>query len=144
MTAEEVNKLFDKLTRGNATAEVDGISFAKFSMWWLNEKDRKPPCEKTAFLGHFYIKCIILPRQARDKHRETTQKRCRFLRSFWAVRSFTYKQGEGGDAEKVEDLCICEVQELIAAGTITDETEILTVRRKQTASVLSFFVLLCA
>jgi hypothetical protein len=107
VTAEEVNKLFDKLTRGNATAEVDGISFAKFSMWRLNEMDRKPP-------------------------------------SFWAVRSFTYKQGEGGDAEKVEDLCICEVQELIAAGTITDETEILTVRRKQTVSVLSFFVLLCA
>jgi hypothetical protein len=28
--------------------------------------------------GHLYIKCIILPRQARDKHRESTQKKCRF------------------------------------------------------------------
>jgi hypothetical protein len=25
-------------------------------------------------LRHLYIKCIILPRQARDKHRESTQK----------------------------------------------------------------------
>jgi hypothetical protein len=33
---------------------------------------------KTAFLSHLYIKTIILPRQARDKHRENTQKRCRF------------------------------------------------------------------
>jgi hypothetical protein len=30
-------------------------------------------CEKTAFLGHLYIKCIILPRQARDKHRENSE-----------------------------------------------------------------------
>jgi hypothetical protein len=30
-------------------------------------------CEKTAFWGHLYIKCIILPRQARDKHRENSK-----------------------------------------------------------------------
>ena len=35
--------------------------------------------EKSGFLRHLYIKCIILPRQARDKHRESTQKRERFL-----------------------------------------------------------------
>jgi hypothetical protein len=29
-------------------------------------------------LSHLYIKCIILPRQARDKHRESSKK-CRFL-----------------------------------------------------------------
>ena len=28
---------------------------------------------------HLYIKMILLPRQARDKHRESTQKRGRFL-----------------------------------------------------------------
>jgi hypothetical protein len=33
---------------------------------------------KRHFLSHLYIKCIILPRQARDKHRESTQKKCRF------------------------------------------------------------------
>ena len=34
---------------------------------------------KTAFLSHLYVKTIILPRQARDKHRET-QKAHPFLR----------------------------------------------------------------
>jgi hypothetical protein len=29
-------------------------------------------CETTAFLSHLYIKVIILPRQARDKHRENS------------------------------------------------------------------------
>ena len=29
---------------------------------------------KRHFLSHLYIKCIILPRQARDKHRETLKK----------------------------------------------------------------------
>ena len=32
-------------------------------------------CAKRHFLSTFYIKTIILPRQARDKHRESTQKR---------------------------------------------------------------------
>jgi hypothetical protein len=27
------------------------------------------------FLRHLYVKVILLPRQARDKHRESTQKR---------------------------------------------------------------------
>jgi hypothetical protein len=36
------------------------------------------PLLKTAFLSHLYIKPIILPRQARDKHRENSKKRCRF------------------------------------------------------------------
>jgi hypothetical protein len=31
-------------------------------------------------LSHLYIKCIILPRQARDKHRESTQKMAVFCR----------------------------------------------------------------
>jgi hypothetical protein len=29
---------------------------------------------KRHFLSHLYIKCIILPRQARDKHRENSKK----------------------------------------------------------------------
>jgi hypothetical protein len=33
------------------------------------------PAQETAFLSHLYIKTIILPRQARDKHRESTQKK---------------------------------------------------------------------
>jgi len=35
---------------------------------------RKQPC-----LSHLYIKTIILPRQARDKHRESTQKKIPFF-----------------------------------------------------------------
>jgi hypothetical protein len=31
-------------------------------------------CEKRHFLSHLYIKCIFLPRQARDKHRENSKK----------------------------------------------------------------------
>ena len=33
----------------------------------------------TPFKSHFYIKTIFLPRQARDKHSESTQKQRRFL-----------------------------------------------------------------
>jgi hypothetical protein len=32
------------------------------------------PARKRHFLSHLYIKCIILPRQARDKHRENSKK----------------------------------------------------------------------
>jgi hypothetical protein len=35
--------------------------------------------QKTAFLSHLYITAIILPRQARDKHRESTQKKMPFF-----------------------------------------------------------------
>jgi hypothetical protein len=39
----------------------------------MNAEESK--VRKRHFLRHLYIKCIILPRQARDKHRESTQKR---------------------------------------------------------------------
>jgi hypothetical protein len=39
---------------------------------------------KRHFLSHLYTKCIILPRQARDKHRENSKK-CRFLAALCAV-----------------------------------------------------------
>jgi hypothetical protein len=42
-------------------------------------RGRKRRLRKTAFLSHFYIKTIILPRQARDKHRESTQKKMPFF-----------------------------------------------------------------
>jgi len=35
-------------------------------------------CGKRHFLRHLYIECVILPRQARDKHRENSNKKCRF------------------------------------------------------------------
>jgi hypothetical protein len=36
--------------------------------------------KRVAFLSHLYIKVIFLPRQARDKHRENTQKKMPFCR----------------------------------------------------------------
>jgi hypothetical protein len=32
------------------------------------------PAQETAFLSHLYVKTNILPRQARDKHRENSKK----------------------------------------------------------------------
>jgi hypothetical protein len=43
------------------------------AIWWFLIQARK-----RHFLSHLYIKCIILPRQARDKHRENS-KNDRFL-----------------------------------------------------------------
>jgi hypothetical protein len=41
--------------------------------------------KKTGFLGHLYLKMMILPRQARDKHRENSKKSpfCRSRRRRW-------------------------------------------------------------
>jgi hypothetical protein len=42
-------------------------------------KARAHPGENTVFFGHFYTNPNILPRQARDKHRESTQKKTTVL-----------------------------------------------------------------
>ena len=42
--------------------------------------------KKRHFLSHLYIKTMILPRQARDKQRESTQKKCRFRAGAAALR----------------------------------------------------------
>ena len=52
---------------------------------------------ETAFLSHLYIKTIILPRQARDKHREI-QKRMPFFGRFL--------QGLGGRFEQVRAISL--------------------------------------
>jgi hypothetical protein len=36
-------------------------------------------CESGSVLSHFYINPIFLPRQARDKHRENSEREMRFL-----------------------------------------------------------------
>ena len=36
--------------------------------------DKHAQVRKRHFLSHLYIKCIILPRQARDEHRENSKK----------------------------------------------------------------------
>ena len=68
-------------------------------------QDRRRRVRKRHFFRHLYIKCIILPRQARDKHRETLKKwpfsagsrrvgtrskgswRARCLRTYWRTLS---------------------------------------------------------
>eukprot|EP01046_Picozoa_sp_COSAG06_P009503 COSAG06_NODE_497_length_15020_cov_7.417733_13_plen_201_part_00 len=52
--------------------------------------------EKTPFLRHLNIKCIILPRQARDKHRESTQKIMAFSDFFLVLPA-----GAGGGGKPV-------------------------------------------
>ena len=38
-----------------------------------------PGKKKTVFLSHFYLNVLFLPRQARDRHRESTQKKIPFI-----------------------------------------------------------------
>ena len=50
-------------------------------VWWrisFPRHSRRHSGGKRHFLRRLYIKCIVLPRQARDKHREGTQKRVAF------------------------------------------------------------------
>ena len=55
--------------------------------WRLFSLREEPPCdvprtgEQTPFLRHFIAKRIIVPRQARDTHRENSRKEWRFLRT---------------------------------------------------------------
>jgi hypothetical protein len=44
-----------------------------------------PSLRKTAFLSHLYTKTIILPRQARDKHRETSKNDAVFRTGFSCI-----------------------------------------------------------
>jgi hypothetical protein len=41
---------------------------------WPSVQRFSSSLRKTTFLTHFYIKTIILPKQARDKHRENSKK----------------------------------------------------------------------
>jgi hypothetical protein len=59
-----------------------------------------PGCVWRHCLRNLYLKCIILPRQARDKHRESTQKRerMRFSQVRMALRLPTHRSGSRGVA----------------------------------------------
>jgi hypothetical protein len=48
--------------------------------------------KKTTFLRHLYINAIILPRQARDKHRENSKKD-RFLAAYRLAATFLKEGG---------------------------------------------------
>ena len=55
-----------------ATMFVPSLSWQMFGCWcrMAASQDRK-----RHFLRHLYIKCMILPRQARDKHRENRKRK---------------------------------------------------------------------
>ena len=56
--------------RASAKLGLHGLSFSGPA--WLQDQELG---RERHFLRHLYVKCIILPRQARDKHRESTRKR---------------------------------------------------------------------
>ena len=71
------------------TAETRCAPLEQVKFWFVRTQDNTAPTwdhrpaavrKKRPFLRPFYIKTIILPRQARDKHREKLQKEVRFCR----------------------------------------------------------------
>ena len=67
----------------------------------LSATNRRKKVRKRLFLRHLYIKCIILPRQARDKHRENSKKRGRFLADGAAARARTKACSDCADPPRV-------------------------------------------
>jgi hypothetical protein len=63
----------DRLGTNEEKAEKNQFSAAIMS-------SVEAPVRKTAVLSHSYINAILLPRQARDKHRESSKKSGVFLR----------------------------------------------------------------
>jgi len=67
---------------GNCTAwppEWGGVSGMECFIFAIDKRSgkelwRRHTGKETSLLRHLYIKCIILPRQARDKHRENSKK----------------------------------------------------------------------
>jgi beta-glucosidase-like glycosyl hydrolase len=71
--------------RGYVTSDTDAIASAVTGHNYVSTKQEATALGLTAgtetpFLRHLYIKCIVLPRQARDKHRENSKTEWRFLR----------------------------------------------------------------
>ena len=56
-----------------------GVDMPRLRALVLRAGDAGVIYKKTVFLSHLHVKTIFLPRQAREKHRESTQKRDRFV-----------------------------------------------------------------
>eukprot|EP01046_Picozoa_sp_COSAG06_P007602 COSAG06_NODE_372_length_16686_cov_16.467354_16_plen_81_part_00 len=66
-------------------------------MMMMRRRSDSVGCEKRLFLSHLYLNTIILPRQARDKHGESTQKReiMRFVQGDPALEALMQEVGLG-------------------------------------------------
>jgi hypothetical protein len=73
--------------------------------------------KKTVFLSHLCIKTIILPRQARDKHRESTQKKRPF-----SFASIAYLLVRTGIASTTSSSSWCSTS-MVEAQKITPKSE---------------------
>ena len=58
--------------------------------------------EKTVFLSHLYIKMMILPRQARDKHRENSKKEAVLSQLDAMTSEGDLKRGSGNEYNKAK------------------------------------------
>jgi hypothetical protein len=65
----------DENTAGNLNLGVSRNRFCDFLADLDSRKKFQPFLHYQSSPEHLYIKCIILPRQARDKHRESTLKK---------------------------------------------------------------------
>eukprot|EP01046_Picozoa_sp_COSAG06_P014569 COSAG06_NODE_907_length_11611_cov_13.405316_3_plen_90_part_00 len=79
-------------------------------MWQEWQSNRR---DKRRFWSHLYIKCIFLPRQARDKHRKKLRKEWCVFRSWLDVRciasgQWTYKVDFNTMTQvKMAQICFC-------------------------------------
>eukprot|EP01046_Picozoa_sp_COSAG06_P026446 COSAG06_NODE_2274_length_7194_cov_81.563073_10_plen_149_part_00 len=77
---------------------------------------------KRHFLSHSYIKCIILPRQARDKHRESTQKSAVFSQYYQLTQNRTELAELYPLLEGVADFLVSRVNRTDDQGWLSIET----------------------
>ena len=64
----------NKLDKKRVPLDKKRVPFLRFWKTGCVRRPLQPLVKKRHSLRHLYIKCIILPRHARDKHRENLKK----------------------------------------------------------------------
>eukprot|EP01046_Picozoa_sp_COSAG06_P064742 COSAG06_NODE_15605_length_1058_cov_7.644421_1_plen_139_part_00 len=77
-----------------------GKALKKESGVFVYLQSKKDAGEKTGFFGHLYIKMLILPRQARDKHRENSKKEWRLVEERYDATDPLYRRLLAASGEK--------------------------------------------
>jgi hypothetical protein len=73
------------------------------------DSDDNDEVRKRHFLRHLYIKCIILPRQARDKHRQSTQKSAVFSQASSSGAAWVAVTKEKEKVVEVRTIACCKL-----------------------------------